>query len=159
MKKACFCGTFDPVTQGHLDLIQRATRLFDEVVVVIGVNSDKHTMCPLDQRKQWLEEALKDLPHVRVQAHAGLATEICKEIKADIMIRGVRNGVDLEYEKNMAAMNHLLDPSIETVILLASEDKMHCSSSNVREFLRYGKDVSQMVPACVARDLKEGDPK
>ena len=88
MKKACFCGTFDPVTQGHLDLIQRATRVFDEVVVVIGVNSDKHTMFPLDQRKQWLEEALKDLPHVRVQAHAGLATEICKEIKADIFTKG-----------------------------------------------------------------------
>ena len=76
MKKACFCGTFDPVTQGHLDLIQRATRLFDEVVVVIGVNSEKHTMFPLDQRKQWLEEALKNFSHVSVQAHAGLGGKI-----------------------------------------------------------------------------------
>ena len=154
MTRACFCGTFDPVTLGHLDVITRASKLFDEIVVFISCNADKKERFSFEQRLAWLQEATSHLNNVRCDIQKGLVVEACHQVQATILVRGIRNMTDFEYERNMAAMNQLIDHNVETVLLMTDPRYMHCSSSNVRELLRYHQDVSALVPACVARDLK-----
>lgn len=152
MSKAAFCGTFDPVTLGHLDVIKRASCLFDEVVVFVAPNSEKHQMFSEDQRLTWLREACSNLDNVTCQIQKGLTVDACKEVGANVLIRGIRNNIDCEYEQNMAFMNHSIDSSLETVCLFTRPEYMYCSSSNVKELIKYHLDISQFVPVCV----KEG---
>lgn len=155
MTKACFCGTFDPLTKGHLDVIERASHLFDEVIVFVSVNSDKKELFSKEQRIAWIQEATSHLPNVCCAIQDGLVVEACKSVQAKVLIRGLRNTIDFSYEQNMEAMNHQIDPEIETIFLMSAPQYMYCSSSNVRELMRYDQDVSSLVPACVARDLKK----
>ncbi len=154
MTKACFCGTFDPLTRGHLDVIQRASRLFDQVYVFICVNSEKKEAFSKEKRLDWLEKETRNMGNVICQTHEGLTIDACHKVGSSILIRGIRNILDFEYEKNIEAMNRKIDPSIDTVYLITDPEYAHCSSSNVRELLKYGQDISSLVPECVARDLK-----
>lgn len=154
MKIAAFCGTFDPVTIGHLDIIQRASRLFDKLVVFISPNSDKTNEFSEEKRLAWLEEATKDLDNVTCKIQSGLVVEACKSVNATVLVRGIRNGVDCTYEQNMAFMNAKLNEEIETVCLFTRPEYSLYSSSNVRELFKYGQDISSFVPACVLQDLK-----
>lgn len=153
MTVAAFCGTFDPVTKGHLDLIERSSRLFDKVVVFISPNSLKNNMYPLEKRLEWLEKSCAHLNNIECQIQSGLVVDACKSVNATVLIRGIRNTVDFEYEQNMAVMNHLLDDSIETICLLTKPELAFCSSSNVKELLKYGQDVSNLVPECILKEL------
>lgn len=155
MTKAVFCGTFDPVTKGHIDIIERACRIFDTVIVFVSVNSEKTMMFSKEQRLEWLRKAAAHLENVMCKETEGLTVDACKKEGATILIRGLRNSIDFSYEQNMASMNQLIDPSLETICLYTKPEYAICSSSNVKELLKYHLDASALVPACVWNDLKE----
>ncbi|WP_111708045.1 pantetheine-phosphate adenylyltransferase [Lutibacter citreus] len=148
MKRAIFPGSFDPITLGHVDIINRGLPLFNEIVIAIGLNSDKNYMFSLEQRKQFIEKYYKNVPKVKVTTYTGLTTEYCKEINADFILRGLRNPADFEFEKAIAQTNRKLT-KIETVFLLTSADTAFISSSIVRDVYRHGGDISGLVPPSV----------
>jgi pantetheine-phosphate adenylyltransferase len=148
MKKAIFPGSFDPITNGHYDIIKRGISLFDEVIVAIGVNAEKKYMFALEDRKRFIEEAFKDEPKVRVITYEGLTIDLCKKEKAQFILRGLRNPADFEFEKAIAHTNRRLS-KIETVFLLTAAKTSYISSSIVRDVLRNGGDASPFVPDSV----------
>ena len=148
MKRALFPGSFDPITLGHYDIIKRGVHLFDEVVVAIGINSEKSYMFSLEERKQFIEEAFKDEPKVKVTTYEGLTINYCKQIKAQFILRGLRNPADFEFEKAIAHTNRKLS-NIETVFLLTAARTSYISSSIVREVIRNKGDFSVLVPDSV----------
>lgn len=154
MTKAAFCGTFDPVTIGHLDIIERASKLFDELVVFISPNSEKCNTFSEATRLAWMQQATKHLDNVTCKVQSGLAVEACKSVGATVLVRGIRNGVDCTYEQNMAFVNAFLNEDIETVCLFTKPEYSLYSSSNVRELHQYGQDISGFVPECVWKGLK-----
>lgn len=148
MKKAIFPGSFDPITNGHYDIIKRGVSLFDEVIVAIGVNAEKKYMFSLEDRKRFIEEAFKDEPKVKVITYSGLTIDLCKKENAEFILRGLRNPADFEFEKAIAHTNRVIS-KIETVFLLTAARTSFISSSIVRDVLRNGGDISQLVPESV----------
>lgn len=148
MKKAVFPGSFDPITLGHVDVIERATKLFDEVVVAIGINADKKYMFSLEQRKHFIEACFKDNKKVTVQTYEGLTVDFCKKNNINFIVRGLRNPADFEFEKAIAHTNRDL-ARVETVFLLTAAKTSYISSSIVRDVLRNGGDASTLVPSVV----------
>jgi pantetheine-phosphate adenylyltransferase len=147
-KKAVFPGSFDPITLGHFDIIERGIKLFDEVVVAIGINADKKYMFSLEERKQFIEKAFENNPQVSVITYEGLTIDLCKKIKADFILRGLRNPADFEFEKAIAHTNRLLS-KIETVFLLTASKTSFISSSIVRDVIRNGGQYEMLVPDSV----------
>ncbi|WP_291136716.1 pantetheine-phosphate adenylyltransferase [Flavobacterium sp. UBA7663] len=148
MKKAIFPGSFDPITNGHYDIIKRGVSLFDEVIVAIGVNAEKKYMFSLEDRKRFIEEAFKDEPKVKVITYSGLTIDLCKKENAEFILRGLRNPADFEFEKAIAHTNRVMS-KIETVFLLTAARTSFISSSIVRDVLRNGGDITQLVPKSV----------
>lgn len=148
MKKAIFPGSFDPITLGHLDIVNRGVTLFDEVIIAIGENSSKENMFSLEERKQFIENTFKNNPKVNVVSYHGLTTEFCKEIGVDFILRGLRNPADFEFEKAIAHTNRELS-KVETVFLLTSTQTSFISSSIVREIIRLKGDYKKLVPNSV----------
>ena len=146
---AVFPGSFDPVTIGHVDIVQRAVDLFDEVVVAIGINTQKKYMFDLDTRLKWLAETFKEYPNVRVDHYEGLTTNYCQEIGAQFMLRGLRSSVDFEYERSIAQMSKELDYSVETVLLFTSPKYSAINSSVVRELIKNNGKIDSFVPKTV----------
>lgn len=156
MKRIClFPGTFDPITLGHTDVIDRSLDLFDEIVVGIGVNSAKTPMFLLEQRMQWIREIYSHTPKVKVISYEGLTIKICKEVGAQFILRGIRSIGDFEYEKAIADVNRMMDNSIETIFLSCSPRYSTLASSLVRDVLKYGGDASQLLPENIIRELKK----
>lgn len=154
MAKAVFCGTFDPVTLGHVDIIERASRMFDSLVVFVTPNSQKKNKFDAEQRQAWIAQACSHLENVEVRIQEGLAVEAARKVGAHVFVRGIRNGVDCDYEQNMAHMNHYIDNSMDTVCLFTKNEYAHHSSSNVRELMAYNLDISEFVPKCVLETLQ-----
>ncbi|MGH2897476.1 MAG: pantetheine-phosphate adenylyltransferase [Solirubrobacteraceae bacterium] len=153
---AVYPASFDPITNGHLDLIARAARLFDEVVVAVAVNVDKSGgTFSLDERLRLVREAVAGVPNVRIDVISGLLVDYLRGCGARIVLRGLRALADFEYEFEMALMNHHMFPDLETVFLMTSERWFYVSASRVRELVRFGADVSEFVPVSVAQALKE----
>lgn len=141
-KIAIFPGSFDPITVGHVDIVTRAVPLFDEIIVAIGVNTQKKYLFPLEQRIEWIQKVFKDQPNVKVESYTGLTVNYCQERGAKYIIRGIRSSADFEYEKTIAQLNHMMMPELDTFLIL--------SSRNYRPFLPplYGKSSSvAVIPA------------
>nr|WP_314839422.1 pantetheine-phosphate adenylyltransferase [uncultured Flavobacterium sp.] len=148
MRKAIFPGSFDPITLGHEDIIKRSLPLFDEIVIAIGVNAEKKYMFSLEERKRFIEETFKDETKVSVITYEGLTTDLCKKLKADFILRGLRNPADFEFEKAIAHTNRRLS-KIETVFLLTAANTSYISSSIVRDVIRNGGQYEMLVPDAV----------
>lgn len=148
MKKriALFPGTFDPITVGHVNVIQRAIPLFDEIVIGIGNNSSKSTLFPLEQRENWIREVFKETPTVTVASYEGLTVDFCAKIEANYILRGLRTMSDFDYEKNIAQMNKLVNSTVESVFLMCDPAYTPISSSIVRDLIRNGGDVTPYIP-------------
>lgn len=157
MKKAIFPGSFDPLTRGHMDIINRASKLFDELIVVILNNSKKTSMFTVDERIGFLQAATQDLDNVQVADYEGLTVEFARAVGACCMVRGVRSIKDYEYEMEIAAINQHIASEIETVILFANPQDSFVSSSAIKEMLAYGQSVEDLVSEEVyAALLKKG---
>ncbi|WP_339702475.1 pantetheine-phosphate adenylyltransferase [uncultured Marixanthomonas sp.] len=144
-KRALFPGSFDPITIGHVDIIKRALPLFDEIIIAIGVNAEKKYMFPLEDRKQFIEDAFKEFDAVTVKTYKGLTADFCKAENAQYILRGVRNTADFTYEQTIAQANaEVMD--VESVFLVASPAVSHVSSSIVRDIARNDGDYSSLVP-------------
>ena len=150
MKKAVFPGSFDPITLGHVDIITRGLPLFDEIILAIGVNSDKKYMFSLEDRLKFLKETFKDEPKIKVETYKGMTVEFCKQQNAEFILRGLRNGIDLEFEKTIGQTNYKLS-GVETVFFITSSGKSHISSTVVRDVIRNGGDYEFMVPDVVRK--------
>ena len=148
MRRAIFPGSFDPITLGHYDIIKRGVHLFDEIIVAIGINSEKKYMFSLELRKQFIEEAFKNQPKVKVLTYKGMTVDFCKEIDAKFILRGLRNPADFEFEKAIAHTNRKLS-KIETVFLLTAANTSYISSSIVRDVIRNNGNYSILVPDSV----------
>ena len=148
MKRAIFPGSFDPITLGHLDIIERGVTLFDELIIAIGVNDDKKYMFSLEERKRFIEASFNHNPKIKVVAYQGLTVNFCQENNIDFILRGLRNPADFEFEKAIAHTNRKLS-EIETVFLLTSSGKSYISSSIVRDVIRHNGDYTKLVPNAV----------
>lgn len=155
MRICLFPGTFDPVTLGHVDIINRSIPLFDKVVVGIGLNASKTPMFSAEQRVQWIQEIYKDEPKVEGAVYQGLTINFCKEIGARFIIRGIRYVSDFEYEKTIADANRTLDPSIETIFLTGEPKYTSVASTIVRDIIRNGGNASLFLPEEVYRSFKK----
>lgn len=148
MKRAIFPGSFDPITLGHCDIINRGVALFDEVIVAIGENSSKKYMFSIEERKVFIEKTFKNNPKIKVMNYSGLTSDFCKEIEANFILRGLRNPADFEFEKAIAHTNRKVG-EIETIFLLTSVETSFISSSIVREIIHYKGAYENLVPAAV----------
>ncbi|KRM74081.1 pantetheine-phosphate adenylyltransferase [Secundilactobacillus collinoides] len=155
MTKAVFPGSFDPLTKGHLNLIQRASHLFDELIVTVGTNISKRSLFTPDERVALIQKSVADLPNVTVRTEGGLTVDFVKSVNASVILRGLRNSKDYEYEAGIAQMNHYLDNGIETLFLLTDAKYAFISSSLLKEVLHFGGDISELVPPAVAAALAE----
>lgn len=149
MKIAVFPGSFDPITIGHVDIVHRATPLFDKIVVAIGVNSQKQYLFPLDQRLEWLRKVFADNPKVEVQYFEHLTAHFCRRIGAEYLIRGLRNASDFDYEKTISQLNQIVGGGLETIFLISQPAYSHISSTIVREIIKGGGDARPFLPAQV----------
>tara|TARA_Y100000385_G_C12974161_1_gene585397 strand:- start:34 stop:495 length:462 start_codon:yes stop_codon:yes gene_type:complete len=153
MKKAVFPGSFDPITRGHLNILERSIPLFDEIVLAVGVNSAKNSMFSMEKRLRWLELVTAKFSNVTVETFEGLTSDFCAQKEAHWLIRGVRNGGDFEYERTIAQMTKSLNSELETVILFTDPEFAHIHSNVVREILRNGGDASAFIPEALSQEL------
>lgn len=163
---AAFAGSFDPVTIGHADLIARASKLYDEVIVLVSSNAEKREVFRPEEKKAWVEKACTGLHNVQVLLNEGIAVEKAQSLGASVMLRGVRNGADFEYEANMAWMNQNIsrqnlpqeyesEHGMETVCLFSRPEYSFISSSNVRELLRCRLSCKGLVPDCILEEVSQ----
>jgi pantetheine-phosphate adenylyltransferase len=152
---ALFPASFDPVTNGHLDLVRRARALFDEVVVAVAYNVEKSGTFSVEERLEMLRDVLGDTPGVRIASFRSLTVDYAREIGAHVVIRGLRAMSDFEYEFEMTLMNRHLNPELETFFMMTSLDHLYVSSSRLRELVRFGRDVEEFVPPIVAKKLEQ----
>lgn len=155
MKTSCclYPGSFDPVTVGHLDIIQRAAGIFDRVIVGVLHNPEKKGLFPVEKRVEMLKAVCEDLPNVEVITHAGLLADLTREMKIPVVIRGVRGVADLESETAMARINHRLNPELETLLMPAASGKEEISAGMVRQLASFGADLTDYVPLKVLPDV------
>jgi pantetheine-phosphate adenylyltransferase len=155
VRRAIYPGSFDPVTNGHLDVLHRAAKIFDEVIIAIAYNSQKSGLFNPEERLRFITEVIQPLPNVRVTQFHGLLVDYAREQKAGAVIRGLRAISDFEFEFQMALMNRKLDPGVETIFLMPREEYTYLSSRIVREIAALGGAIEAFVPAPVARALRE----
>ena len=155
MIRGIYPGTFDPVTNGHLDIIVRASKLVDELVVGILFNRQKTPLFSVDERVKMLKEVTADLPNVRIETFDGLLVDFAQELGANVIVRGLRAITDFEYELMMAQMNHKLRPNIETIFLTTNLNYSYLSSTSVKEIAAFDGEISDFVPEVVEKRLKE----
>ena len=155
MKRAVYPGTFDPVTYGHLDIIERSSKIFDEVIVGILINNSKAPLFSVDERVEMIRKSIGKLANVRVQAFNGLLIDFVRTQDAEFIVRGLRAVTDFEYELQMTQTNKVIDPDIDTIFLTTALKYSYLSSSTVRELASFGSDISRFVPEHVALKIRE----
>ncbi|ERI99834.1 pantetheine-phosphate adenylyltransferase [Acetanaerobacterium sp. MSJ-12] len=155
MRTALCPGSFDPITKGHLDIILRASRLFDRVVVLVSVNPDKRTAFSVEERVELIRAVTGDLANVEVDAYQGLLVDYARQVGATASIRGLRAVSDFEYEFQMALANKKLDPQLETIFLNTNSKYMYLSSSLVKQIAAFGGDIDDFVPQAIIEPIKQ----
>jgi pantetheine-phosphate adenylyltransferase len=155
MKIAVYPGSFDPITYGHLDLVERSSKIFDRVVVAVLINSSKKALFTIEEREEMIREATKHLPNVEVDHFSGLLIDYMLSTNAKVILRGLRAISDFEYELQIASINKKLSEEIETVFLMTNNKHSFISSSMVKEVASYGADVTELVPVHVDKALKK----
>ncbi len=155
MKTVVYPGTFNPITNGHTDLVERASAIFDRVIVAVGSSKLKSTLAPLEKRVSVTKEVLGHIDNVEVTGFEGLLTEFVKQQNARLILRGLRTVADFEYEFQLVGMNRVLAPDIETIFLAPAEEFSYISSTLVREIAAYGGDISAFVSPLVVKAMKE----
>lgn len=159
-RRAIYPGTFDPLTNGHIDIISRASGLFDEVIVALLINPGKNPMFTVPERVEILNEVLKpEFPSVSIETFEGLLVEYCRQRQVNAIIRGVRSIKDYEYELPMVLMNRRLNPDVETVLLVASEENSYVSSSLIKEVFTLGGSIDGLVPDLIIERMKQNKTK
>ena len=154
-RHAIFPGTFDPVTSGHVDLVERAARLFDHLTIAVAAHHDKRHILTVEERVALLEEVTRELAHVDVVVLDGLLVDGARRLGATAVVRGIRSAADLEYERQLALTNRAMDAELDTVMLLSSSEHAHVSSTLVRQIARLGGDISPFVPPAVVSALAD----
>lgn len=157
--KALYPGSFDPVTNGHIDIIKRASKMFDNLVIAIGENVEKECFFSLNERLEMLKDAVKHLKNVEITSFKGLMINFAKEIKANVVVRGLRAVSDFDYEFQMALMNRKANKDIETIFIMTKDSYVFLSASAVKEMAMYGGNVKDLVPDLVQKKLKSKLPK
>lgn len=146
---AVFPGSFDPVTLGHVSIVERALSIFDKIIISVGVNSEKKNMFSLEQRIKWIQDVFVNEPKITVESYSGLTVEFCKEKNAQFILRGLRTSADFEFERSIGQINKKLEKNIETVFLLTEPEHTPVSSSIVRDVIKNNGNISSMVPDVV----------
>lgn len=144
---AVFAGTFDPITNGHVDVVRRSLHLFDKIIIAIGENTKKQTLFSPEKRLEWIRAIFAGEPKVEPAVYSGLTVDFCRKMNAHYILRGLRNGSDYDYEAHIAQLNKELAAEIETVFIITSPDVSYISSSLVRDLIIYGGDYKPFVPA------------
>ncbi len=155
LSRVVYPGTFDPITNGHLDLIERAAKMFDEVIIAVAASPSKNTMFTLEERVDFAQQVTHHLDNVTAQGFSGLMVDFARDVDANVLIRGLRTTVDFEYEFGLTNMYRRLLPGLESVFLTPSEEHAFISSTIVREVAIHGGDVTQFVPTVVAEALHQ----
>lgn len=155
MKRAIYPGSFDPITNGHLDIIARATKIFDELIVAVALNEEKHPLFSLKDRLKMIERVVKDFKKVKIDHFDALLVDYCQRNQVDVVIRGLRAISDFEFEFQMALMNKKLHESLETVFMMTSECYSYLSSTMIKEIAAMGGEVQAFVPSFIEEKLRE----
>ncbi len=155
MKAAIYPGSFDPITSGHLNIIRRASRIFDKLIVCVMMNAGKNPMFTLEERKELIKRVTADLPNVEVDCSGELLAEYARKKGSCVVIKGLRAGSDFENEFQMALVNHKLNPELDTMFLTAASKYMYLSSSMVKELANYGADLSDFLPEEIIPDVRD----
>jgi pantetheine-phosphate adenylyltransferase len=153
MKIAVYPGSFDPITNGHLDIINRGAKVFDKVIVAVLVNVDKNYLFETDERVELIKKVTRNMENVEVRSFNGLLVNFLKECNTNIIIKGLRTTLDFEYELQMAFMNNELDSNIETVCMMSSAKNLHISSSCVKQVAKFGGNIEGLVPSEIVSDI------
>lgn len=153
MKVAVFPGSFDPITIGHVDLVNRAVPLFDKIIVAVGINNQKQYLYSLEKRIEWLNDTFKNHSNVEVSSFEGLTVNYCKSINARYLLRGLRQASDFDYEKTISQLNSIIGDDLETIFFISRPELSHISSTIVREIIKGNGDVSKFVPEVIANEL------
>jgi pantetheine-phosphate adenylyltransferase len=146
---AVFPGTFDPITVGHVDIVNRASAMFDEIIIAVGINTKKTTLFDLALRKQWIQIAFAGNPKVRIESYEGLTVDFCRSVNAKFLLRGLRNGTDFDYESHIAQLNKALWSEIETVFIMCDPALSYISSTLVRDLIIHKADYKRYLPVGV----------
>ncbi len=148
-KIAVFPGTFDPITKGHVDIVDRGSLLFDKVIVAVGINSKKTTLFTLEKRMRWIEETFAHNVKVEVMSYEGLTVDFCRKVNAKFILRGLRNGTDFDYESHIGQLNKALSQDIETIFVLSSPELSYISSTLVRDLIVHQGNYAPFLPEAV----------
>ena len=154
MKKAVYPGSFDPITIGHMEILQRSLEVFDEVTLLLAVNPNKNSVFSVEERLEMMKEATKNMPGVKVDFYPGLTVDYCRNYGAKHLIRGLRAVTDFEYEFQLSAANHFAAPDIDMVFFMSKKENTFISSSTINELNRAGVDISPLVPPIVVEMYK-----
>lgn len=155
MKRAVFPGSFDPMTVGHKSIIERALKIFDEIIVAVGVNNTKSAMFDIDQRVKWIDEIFADEPKIKIDKFTGLTVDYCKKVDAKFILRGLRTSADFEFERSIGQLNKYLDADLETVFLLTATSHTPITSSIVRDIIRHNGNTKGLIPEEIYKDISE----
>jgi pantetheine-phosphate adenylyltransferase len=153
-KIAVFPGTFDPITKGHVDIVDRGSLLFDKVIVAVGMNSKKTTLFTLEKRMRWIQETFAHNVKVEVMSYEGLTVDFCRKVNANFILRGLRNGTDFDYESHIGQLNKALSEDIETIFVLSSPELSYISSTLVRDLIIHHGNYAPFLPEAVNMEEK-----